>query len=110
MFQIGHERCVRSEAHEAALAECPKLVWLRMGLRDAAVMRALLCTTALHIDVTNSRGFSPRRYALKKDAIRTISDRLSDGSFVSDETITAVTLMAIDEVGSFNSPSSHYCD
>jgi hypothetical protein len=70
-----------------------------MGLADAAVCRALLCVTAQHIDVTDGKGFSARRYALKRDAIHTIGTRLSDiHAGVSDETITAVTLLAIDEV------------
>ena len=70
-----------------------------MGLADAAVLRSLLCVTAHHIDVTDGKGVSSCRYALKRDAVRAISERLSDTQAgVSDETITAVTLLAIDEV------------
>jgi hypothetical protein len=75
------------------------LIWLQIGLADAAVLRSLLCVTAHHIDVTDGKGVSSCRYALKRDEVRAISERLSDTQAgVSDETITAVTLLAIDEV------------
>jgi hypothetical protein len=73
-----------------------------MAQADAAVLHALLCVTALHIDVTDGKEFSPTRYALKRDAVRTIGERLSETeSGVSDATITAVTLLAIEEVYCF---------
>lgn len=100
--EVAHEICPRTEEHENQLSQCPRLRWLRMGHCDAAVLYSLLCVSALHIDVTDGRGFSPLRYALKRDAVRTISERLSDAqSGVSDETITAVTLLAIEEARFF---------
>lgn len=74
-----------------------------MAFADAAVMRSLLCVSALHTDATSGVGFSSRRYALKRDAVHTISERLSDlPSGVSDEMITAVALLAVDEVSIFS--------
>ena len=76
-----------------------------MGLSDAAVLLSLLCVTALHIDVTDGKGHSFRTYALKRDALRVIGERLSDAEAgISDETITAVSLLTIEEV---NPPA--YC-
>ena len=96
---IVHEICPKTKEHENCLSQCPRLIWLRMGLSDAAVLLSLLCVTALHIDVTDGKGHSFRTYALKRDALRAIGERLSDAQAgISDETITAVSLLTIEEV------------
>lgn len=71
---------------------------MQRDLADAATLRALLCAAALYVDEVSGQGFSPMRYILKKDALRTISDRLSNSESVEDGTITAVAYLAIEEV------------
>ncbi|RFU33304.1 hypothetical protein B7463_g3023, partial [Scytalidium lignicola] len=101
--EVVHEICTSTAEHNNQLSQCPRSRWLRMGLFDAAVLRSLLCVASLHMDVTDGNRFSSYRYILRRDAVRTISERLSDTeSGLSDETITAVTLLAIEEGVSLN--------
>ena len=95
---IVHKLCPKTKEHERHLPQCTRSIWLQRDLADAATLRALLCAAALYVDEVSGQGFSPMRYILKKDALRTISDRLSNSEYVEDGTITAVAYLAIEEV------------
>jgi hypothetical protein len=100
-----HELCSKTAAHEQNLPLCPRAVYFTRGLGDAAILRSLLCATALHMDVWMGRRFSSQRHIHKSDAVRTIRQRLSDPeSGVSDGTMTAVAILAIEEASSRHAP------
>ena len=57
----------------------------------------------MDVNVPTNQGLSAPRHVLRRNAIRAISERLSDAeSSISDETITAVALLAIEEVRYLN--------
>ena len=99
MSIIMHESCPKTAQHQNDLPRCHKSIWITKALVDAAILRSILCITALYIDLASGQGFTSAQYLLKRDAIRTISDRVSNAeAAVSDGTIAAVAYLAIQEV------------
>jgi hypothetical protein len=68
-------------------------------MTDPALFHAILCGSALYMDVVTGRGDSPEKFRHMTEAIHLLSRRLQDpGAEIADSTIIAVAHLADFEV------------
>ena len=85
-------------------AEVTESAWFSLIVTDAALLHAVLCTSAaciaLNSDAQSTNAFIQRKHML--ESVRLINARLSGVEAISDTTIITVLFMAKSEA---NSPS-----